>query len=702
MKRKFIIALVLCLQVYAAVAVCAPKEGQDGRHDVADSLILSEVVVKGVRTTASTNSVSSKLNHTDISKSLGKSLAAMLEDVSGLSSIRTGTIVAKPVIQGMYGNRILIVNNGARLTGQQWGEDHAPEIDKNGFSSIEVVKGAESVRYGSEALGGIIIMNPAPLPYGVHQPKGSLTTLYGSNGRRYSASGQLEGSLPGNDNLAWRLQGTYVNGGDRSTANYLLNNTGMRETGVSCALGYRSGRLKVEGSYSFFRQKMGVMLSAQMGSIEVLKRRIAIGRPLDIEPFSRRIEYPSQQITHHTGIVKAGYDLGQFGRAEYQLSLQKDVRTENRIRRMNHSDIPAVSLHLTSVQNRLHWKKYYGDWITEAGVDMLHIRNRNQAGTGIVPIIPNYTENSIGAYALQRYHHGKWGVEGGARFDHQQTNAAGYDWTGSYYGGSRQFGCFTYNIGGKYEASRKLTLVPNFGLAWRAPHVYELYSNGNELGSGMFVCGDSTLRSEQSYKWVTSMKYKTTWADVSVDAFVQWIHNYIYDQPTHEETVVISGAYPVFRYRQTSAFFRGIDADVALRPLHGLEYRMVASLIWANERSTGNYLPYIPSAHLHNQLTWTPPAHLRWLPYVSVSHRFVGKQTRFDPATDLIDTTPAAYNLFGLELGMTIPVGRQQKLTVTLLGDNLFNKEYKEYTNRARYYAHDMGRDLQCNISWIF
>ena len=198
------------------------------------------------------------------------------------------------------------------------------------------------------------------------------------------------------------------------------------------------------------------------------------------------------------------------------------------------------------------------------------------------------------------------------------------------------------------------------------------------------------------------MKYKTTWADVSVDAFVQWIHNYIYDQPTHEETVVISGAYPVFRYRQTSAFFRGIDADVALRPLHGLEFRMVASLIWANERSTGNYLPYIPSAHLHNQLTWTPPAHLRWLPYVSVSHRFVGKQTRFDPATDLIDTTPAAYNLFGLELGMTIPVGRQQKLTVTLLGDNLFNKEYKEYTNRARYYAHDMGRDLQCNISWIF
>ena len=702
MIRKFMIALVLCVQVYTPVAVLAQDEGKKGRQDVTDSLTLGEVVVNGVHTTASANSVAGRLNHAAISKSLGTSLAAMLENVSGLSSIRTGTIVAKPVIQGMYGNRILIVNNGVRLTGQQWGEDHAPEIDKNGFSSIEVVKGAESVRYGSEALGGIIIMNPAPLPYGSSHRDGFMTTLYGSNGRRYSAVGLLEGSLLRDGNLAWRLQGTYANEGDRSTAKYLLNNTGVRETDVSCAIGCRTGRLKAEGSYSFFHQKMGIMLSAQMGSTDILKRRIAIGRPLDIEPFSRHIGYPSQQITHHTGIIKVNYDFGRFGRVAYRLSLQNDVRTENRIRRMNHSDIPAVGLHLTSVQNRLHWEKSYGNWKTETGADMLHVRNRNQAGTGVVPVIPNYTENSVGAFALQRYRHGKWGAEAGTRLDYQQTNAAGYDWTGSYYGGSRRFGCFTYSVGGRYEASRKLSLVSNFGLAWRAPHVYELYSNGNELGSGMFVCGDSTLNSEQSYKWVMSARYKASWVDASVDAFVQWIHNYIYDQPTHEDMVVISGAYPVFRYRQTSAFFRGVDVDVALRPLRCLEYRAVVSLIWANEQSSGNYLPYIPPPHLHDKLTWSASARRKWSPYVSVSHSFVARQTRFDPATDLTDTTPAAYNLFGLEAGVSIPVGRQQKLTVTLIGDNLFNKEYKEYTNRARYYAHDMGRDLQCNVSWNF
>ena len=127
---------------------------------------IKEIVVTGERRQASVNSVSEKITSNMIDRSMGKSLASLLEHVSGVSSIQTGTTVAKPVINGMYGNRILIVNNGARQTGQQWGADHAPEIDQNSSGSIEVVKGAESVRYGSEALGGIIVMEQKALPYG--------------------------------------------------------------------------------------------------------------------------------------------------------------------------------------------------------------------------------------------------------------------------------------------------------------------------------------------------------------------------------------------------------------------------------------------------------------------------------------------------------------------------------------------------------
>jgi|GEM_PF-3615559 len=119
---------------------------QNGKSKLNKEQNIGEIVVTGVRQQASINSVSNKIDESLIDRSMGKSLASILEHVSGVSSIQTGTTVAKPVINGMYGNRILIVNNGARQTGQQWGVDHAPEIDQNSSGSIEVIKGAESVR----------------------------------------------------------------------------------------------------------------------------------------------------------------------------------------------------------------------------------------------------------------------------------------------------------------------------------------------------------------------------------------------------------------------------------------------------------------------------------------------------------------------------------------------------------------------------
>ena len=145
---------------------------------------LGEVVVTGERAGASPNVVSRRLSSPEIRNALGTSLATLLERVSGVSSISTGTTVSKPVIQGMYGNRILIIHNGARQTGQQWGADHAPEVDMNGSSSVSVIKGSDAVRYGSDALGGIIVMEQSPLPFRKRFFQGGISTLYGSNGRR--------------------------------------------------------------------------------------------------------------------------------------------------------------------------------------------------------------------------------------------------------------------------------------------------------------------------------------------------------------------------------------------------------------------------------------------------------------------------------------------------------------------------------------
>ena len=151
--------------LFALLCWCMPLAAQNENttKPAHDSICLSEVVVSTRRQMMSVNQIGSQINQTAITNAMGRSLGSLLEGVSGISSIQTGTIVSKPVIHGMYGNRILLVSNGARLTGQQWGADHAPEVDKNSYSNIEVVKGADAVRYGSEALGGIVLMQPSPL-----------------------------------------------------------------------------------------------------------------------------------------------------------------------------------------------------------------------------------------------------------------------------------------------------------------------------------------------------------------------------------------------------------------------------------------------------------------------------------------------------------------------------------------------------------
>ena len=242
---------------------------------------LEEVVITAGRPGITAGAVSNRISSSEIHRAAGSSLATLLERISGVSSLSTGTTVSKPVIHGMHGNRILIINNGARQTGQQWATDHAPEVDINESSNILVIKGADGVRYGSDALGGIIVMEQPPFALGQEHPKGRIATFYGSNGHRYAATGSLEGTLPFLRNIAWRMQGTYSNSGDRSTAHYLPQYRNQRIGAFSSAsAGYDSGRLQIEGIYSHFGEQTGVMFGAQMGSEDLLAERIRLGRPV--------------------------------------------------------------------------------------------------------------------------------------------------------------------------------------------------------------------------------------------------------------------------------------------------------------------------------------------------------------------------------------------------------------------------------------
>ncbi|WP_052101755.1 TonB-dependent receptor [Porphyromonas cangingivalis] len=671
----------------------------------AEANTLDELSVETSRATFSQNVVGKRLSTEEVQKKLGSSFASTLEEVKGMSMIQTGATIAKPVLHGMYGNRLLIVNNGVRQQGQQWGADHAPELDANTAGGITVIKGAEAVRYGSEALGGVIELDSRLLPYGETALAGDLATLYGSNGHRAALTGHLNSGFNlGGGQAAWHLQGTYVNGGDRSTALYVLNNTGMREANASLALGWEKSKYGMDVYYSFFSTQIGVLYSAQMGNAELLKERIRIGRPVDPSPFSRKIDYPYQKVHHHVLRAKGHYVFDNRSRLNMQVAYQSDFRNEHHQRRNYKSHIPSLSLNLHSLQADARWKHFYGGWDTEAGAFFGLTNNFNTPGTGVVPIIPNYTQTNTGLYAIQKYRHKElWGAEIGLRADHQMLNAEGIDYDRRPYGGKSRYVNLSYSIGAHYRPLGGLELKTNLGQAWRAPHVHELYSKGLEHASGLYSSGDATLGAEQSTKWVTSLSWGSKWLSLGVDVYFQWIRGYIYDEPSGEFFTLISGTYPIFQYKSTDAVFRGVDAEARWHISEAFEYEVGGSMIWANEWKTGNYLPYIPSGRVSHHLTYrlATLGKVKSL-YLKASHRYVAKQHRFDPATDLIPYSPDAYHLVGLEAGVTIPLSKRQKIKWLLSVDNLLDKAYREYTNRFRYYAHDLGRDVRLMMTWEF
>ena len=123
---------------------------------------LEEITVSDSKLEQITNSAQeARLNADQILEYSSKSLADALNTLSGVSVLRTGNSIAKPLIHGMYGSRVGIVSNGMRLRDQEWGADHAPNIDLNAFETIQVVKGAAALKYGGDTPGGIIVLAPA-------------------------------------------------------------------------------------------------------------------------------------------------------------------------------------------------------------------------------------------------------------------------------------------------------------------------------------------------------------------------------------------------------------------------------------------------------------------------------------------------------------------------------------------------------------
>ena len=268
--------------------------------------VLQEVVIVGAASIRA-EGITGELKGKELAATRGLTLGESLQRIAGVTVLQTGNNIYKPVIQGLHSSRVLILNNGIRQEGQQWGSEHAPEIDPYVANRLTVIKGASSVRYGGDAIGGVVLVEPRLLQY--HRDlNGEINLAAFSNNRQGVISAMVESSFDKEEKTAWRLQGTIKRGGNARTPEYWLKNSGVEEFNMSGSAGWRSNNKGAEVFYSIFNSRIGIFSGAHIGNLTDLENLIRLQQPPDYikdAGFSYNIDRPYQDVQHHLLKIQA-------------------------------------------------------------------------------------------------------------------------------------------------------------------------------------------------------------------------------------------------------------------------------------------------------------------------------------------------------------------------------------------------------------
>lgn len=702
-----------------------------------DETVLGEVIVQEHYDHISKSQTSVALSGAQLESLRGKSLGAALKNITGVNTIQSGPAIFKPVIHGVHSQRILILNNGIRHEGQQWGAEHAPEIDPFLASNIVVIKDASAIKYGTDALGGVVIVNPSALPI-VPGVSGAFHTVWQSNGRSGTAAGIVEGASKKIKGLSWRTHGSIKKSGDYHTPDYQLTNTGFSEQNFSAALGYhKNEEAGFEVFYSRFASELGILRGSSISSIEDLQNAFEVSTPQGTTDFSYTIQSPRQQVLHN--LLKANAHFhNDHNTFSFQYALQQNDRQEFDLRRDSLNNLPAIDLTLQTHTLDLEWEQESGNESFRCiGINAMLQRNDNNFGTKRLPFVPNFSNYSVGAYAIQDFSINNWDVEAGARFDYRYYTVAGRDFSNAVYSSKITFANVSATVSAIHKVGEAGKYTAGLSSTWRPPHVAELYSIGTHQSAAAIEYGllidesstrvtsidDSDFKNEKTLKWVNTYRLTKQKTQLELTAYANYIFNYIYLKP-EGITRDVRGAYPYFRYRQTDASFVGIDLllDQALATHWSALFK--GSLLKADDFRNDDYLIYIPSnrAELALRYEYKQAGKLSNL-FATVGTSFTSKQFRAprvvsiaeiirakEEGIDLFETdksmfdfieAPDSYFLVQASLGFSINTGNQ-KLDFQILCENLFDQRYREYTNRMRYFSDEIGRNISASIKYSF
>ena len=646
---------------------------------------------------------STSINEKTISENANENLSNLLESINGVSTLKNGNGIAKPIVHGLYGNRLTILNNGIAQSGQQWGNDHSPEIDPLAANQLEVIKGVGALEYQGNSLGSVILVKPRRIKKDPHlHGKGSY--FFETNGLGHGLNLQLQEH---HETIDWSITGTLKKSGDKNTPNYFLTNTGNQEANIALQL----EKVIKEDWYSdlylsSFNASLGVLRGSHIGNLTDLQAALTREEPFFTEgQFSYQINAPRQEVNHHLLKIHTKRTFHDNSTLELTAASQWNIRKEFDIRRGDRSNIPALNLSQFSHFAEAKYKTFFTEsTLFKTGVQFNAIQNKNNPETGILPLIPDYNAYKAGAFALITKQFSKAFLEFGARYDYNNQRVATFSRTIpiEVIRYNNHFHNFSTSSGIDYRLFEHLKLSYNLGFSTRNPAVNELYSNGLHQGVSGIEEGDPNLGIEKSIKTTLGLEGRLE-ETLFFEAlfYYQNINDYIYLQPQDEFRLTIRGAFPVFQYEQTNAQIYGLDWSMIYNVSEHFSANIKYSYLKGMDLKNDLPLIYMPANNLMAMLKYQIP-HLGKFENVEleVNNKYVFEQTNLTDEQDFA-TPPAAYNLIGLKIAAQRQF-KKNRLNLFVKVDNLLNVEYRDYLNRQRYFADDLGINAVLGFNVVF
>ena len=604
-----------------------------------------------------------------LKKAGAPTLMQSISNIPGVSEITTGTGIGKPVIRGLSGNRVLVYTQGVRLENQQFGSEHGLGMSDSGIESVEVIKGPASLLYGSDALGGVLYLNPEKFAY-QDETKVDLSQSFFSN------------TLGSNTSLGFKTSKKKVKlilrGGLNSHADYQIpdgdrvTNSRFTEKDFKAGLGFNLDQFVTEFRYNYNQSEIGI--PEEIGQ----------------QTTSRSVMLPYQDLSTHILSLHNHFYL-EKSKIDLNLGYIVNNRKEFEDEHEHDEDDPDISdadefeddheeaaldmkLKTFSYDLKYNLAKM-GQFETIVGLQGMYQENLN---FGEEILIPDAITNDIGMLVTSTLSiNEQSSLQGGIRYDHRNLSSSSFEKEDPSFpsqeilidGIDRSFSNFTFSLGYKTLFFDKITTRINMASGFRAPNLAELTSFGVHHGSNRFEIGNPDLESEQNFQIDLSLEYGNRHFEMFANGFYNKLNNYIFASPTGE---VIEDN-QVFEYVQNDANLYGGEFGIHFHP-HPFDWLHLESSyeLVIGEQENGDDLPLIPAN--------------KWANTIRVEIK--GTETFNDIYTALVldsfmeqdkvslnETITPAYNLLNLRMGANLSF-EKINIGINLSFNNILDETY--------------------------